>query len=167
MKTLPPPLALLKAALETRENAYAPYSNFKVGSAVETLDGKIYVGANMENTSYGVTMCAEVGAIQAASSAGRLKDVVRIAVVGGSVRTSSEREGAVITPCGRCRQLLSEITLLTGRDVEVWCADAKLLTIRSFTSSQLLPCAFDVSGLAEDSIVTVPVEYGRLRETKE
>jgi homotetrameric cytidine deaminase len=67
-----PPVALFEAARNAASNAYAPYSGFAVGAAVETSDGRTFVGANMENASYGLTVCAEVGALQAASSAGAL-----------------------------------------------------------------------------------------------
>jgi cytidine deaminase len=135
------PVELLQAAVKARTNAYAPYSNFKVGAAVETVDGSVYVGANMENASYGVTMCAEVGALQSASTAGQLAHIRCVAVVGGCV-SDRESEEPAITPCGRCRQLIYEASRLRGRELDVWCADAELKTVMKFTISELLPHGF-------------------------
>ncbi|AND83872.1 cytidine deaminase [Clostridium tyrobutyricum] len=90
---------LVSKAFEGRKNAYAPYSNFKVGAAVLTEDGKIYTGCNIENASYGATNCAERTAIFKAISEGH-KTIEAIAIVG------------VINdytyPCGICRQVISE-----------------------------------------------------------
>jgi len=135
------PTNLLQAAVIASKNAYAPYSNFKVGAAVHTLDGSVFLGANMENASYGVTVCAEVGALQAAATAGQLANISCIAVVGGSVENSKPNEPA-ITPCGRCRQLIYEASRLGGRELDVWCADAELKSISKFTISELLPHGF-------------------------
>jgi cytidine deaminase len=93
---------LLDNAIEARENAYAPYSNFKVGAALLTRDGAVYTGCNIENQAYPSGMCAERVAVGKALVAGeRWADFVTIAVVG----TADEP----CTPCGMCRQLLGEI----------------------------------------------------------
>ncbi|MEA4826293.1 MAG: cytidine deaminase [Clostridium sp.] len=90
---------LIREALRYRENAYVPYSNFKVGAAVLMDDGKIYGGCNVENASYGATNCAERTAIFRAIAEGN-KKLKAIAVVGDlSTHTS---------PCGICRQVISE-----------------------------------------------------------
>lgn len=136
------PNALLRAASAAAQNAYAPYSRFAVGAASETADGSVFTGANMENVSYGLTVCAEIGALQAASTAGRLRDVVRIAVVGGSIDDSNKRSGDIVTPCGRCRQLILECAHLGARDVEVWCANSDLSSVECFKISELLPHGF-------------------------
>ena len=91
--------ALLSAAREVRENAYAPYSHFSVGAALDTGDGHVFMGANVENASYGLTMCAERVAIGAAVSAGYQK-FTAIAVAGP--------DGVLTSPCGACRQVLAE-----------------------------------------------------------
>jgi cytidine deaminase len=95
---LPDWVALRAAATRIAERAYAPYSGFFVGAAALVADGRIVTGANVENTSYGLTMCAENAVVAAlvASGGGAL---VAIAVVGN---------GRGVTPCGRCRQLLWE-----------------------------------------------------------
>ena len=143
------PNKLLGAAVSAARNAYAPYSCFSVGAAIQTVDGSVFTGANMENASYGLTVCAEVGALQAASTAGKLSDVVRIAVVGGPVEKAGKRSGDIVTPCGRCRQLILESAHLGQRDIEVWCADLDLTTINCFKISELLPHAFGPANLVE------------------
>src|SRR6201994_1623847 len=91
--------ALLRAALQAMGRAYAPYSQFPVGAAALVDDGRIVVGCNVENASYGLTLCAECGLVSDlhASGGGRLG---AFACVDG--------QGAVLMPCGRCRQLLWE-----------------------------------------------------------
>lgn len=91
---------LVAAAIAARENAYAPYSRFSVGAAVLGTDGKIYTGCNIENVSYGMTMCAERTAIFKMVSEGCRK-FAAIAVVAGDNAT----DGA---PCGACRQVMGE-----------------------------------------------------------
>ncbi len=98
--------ALVRAAEAARRHAHAPYSRYHVGAAVETEDGAIYAGCNVENASYGLTICAERAAVCAAVAAGARK--IRKAVV----VTDSDPPGA---PCGACRQVLAEF----GLDMEV------------------------------------------------
>jgi len=90
---------LRRRATEAMRNAYAPYSHFAVGSAGLVDDGRVVVGCNVENASYGVTLCAECGMVSSmhATGGGRL---VAVAVV--------DRQGTTLMPCGRCRQLLWE-----------------------------------------------------------
>ena len=90
---------LLKEAWKGRENSYSPYSNYKVGAAVMGIDGKIYRGCNIENTSYGLSNCAERTAMFNMVSNG-CQTFTGIAIVGG------EHIGAV--PCGACRQVMTE-----------------------------------------------------------
>lgn len=91
--------ALRAAAREAMSHAYAPYSRFPVGAAALVDDGRVVVGCNVENASYGVTLCAECGLVSAlhASGGGRLVAF-----------TCCDGAGAVLMPCGRCRQLLYE-----------------------------------------------------------
>ena len=142
-----PPVALFKAARNAASNAYAPYSGFAVGAAVETSDGRTFVGANMENASYGLTVCAEVGALQAASSAGALGKIRRIAIVGGPINPGTEYRPKPTAPCGRCRQLISEAAMLGRHDIVVWYADLDQKIIERRTISELLPDSFDARNL--------------------
>ena len=103
---------LIAEAKMAREKAYAPYSNFKVGAAVLTIDGKIFIGCNVENSSYGLSICAERAAIFNAVSSG-YKKFTKIAVVTDSEPPSS--------PCGACRQVIFEF----GDDIEVIMANLK------------------------------------------
>jgi cytidine deaminase len=94
--------ALLDLARQAREQAYAPYSRFLVGAALETRDGRRFLGCNVENAAYGLCNCAERTALFAAVAAGcRPGDFVRLAVIG-------DTEGP-ISPCGACRQVMSEL----------------------------------------------------------
>lgn len=145
--TIRPPSALFQAATKAAANAYAPYSGFAVGAAVETSDGEIFVGANMENASYGLTSCAEVGALQSASSAGALGRIRRIAIVGGPIDAAPDYRPKPTAPCGRCRQLLAEAAMLAGHDIEVWYADLERTIIERRTISELLPDAFTAGNL--------------------
>ena len=103
---------LLAEAKIVRKKAYAPYSNFKVGAAVLTIDGKIFTGCNVENSSYGLSICAERSAIFNAVSSG-YKKFAKVAVVTDSEPPSS--------PCGACRQVIFEF----GDDIEVIMANLK------------------------------------------
>jgi cytidine deaminase len=120
---------LLDAAFEARKRAYAPYSKFLVGAALLTDDGTIVEGCNVENASYGATNCAERTAIFSAVAAGHRK-FSAIAVVGDL--------DTPITPCGICRQVLSEF----GKDIVVIGSNLKRDTMVT-TVGALLPGAFD------------------------
>lgn len=94
--------AAVAAAIEAREHAYAPYSAFRVGSAVVDANGGIHVGCNVENASYGLTNCAERAAVAAATVAGR-RDLILCVVVTDTASPAA--------PCGACRQVLSECSV--------------------------------------------------------
>lgn len=138
---------LIVAAQRAAKNAYAPYSRFAVGAAVETRDGKVFTGANMENSSYGLTSCAEIGALQAATTAGELQNVKRIAIVGGPTRRGKNYVPKATPPCGRCRQLIAEAAVVARNDVEVVYADSMAEIVKRRRISELLPDAFDPSAL--------------------
>jgi cytidine deaminase len=127
--------SLIRAAQAARERAVTPFSNFRVGAAVETEDGKIYTGCNIESASYGLTVCAERVAIWKALSEGERR-FKRIAVVADTDQLTP--------PCGTCRQIIWEFC----RDATVIFANLRGET-ESFLMSELLPRAFDVRFLKE------------------
>ena len=123
-------MSLIEAARAVRENAWVPYSRFKVGAAIRAASGRIYVGCNVENVAYPEGTCAEAGAI-AAMVAGGDTAIAEIAVIADSP--------VPVSPCGGCRQKIAEFA---GPDVSVTMAtlDGTVLT-RSV--AEILPGAFD------------------------
>lgn len=119
---------LVDAARAVRAQAYAPYSRFRVGAALLGKSGRVYTGCNVENVSYGGTICAERAAVCAAVAAGE-RDFAALAV-------AAEKED--ITPCGLCRQVLCEFS--KDGALPVFCAGPG--GVRRFTLAQLLPQAF-------------------------
>jgi cytidine deaminase len=119
--------ALIAAARSVQSRAYVPYSKFRVGAALEAIDGRVFVGCNVENASYGLTICAERAAICAAVSAGATK--FRRAVVVSDVDPPA-------APCGACRQVLAEF----GLDLPVEGVGSKRTV--SWRLADLLPAAF-------------------------
>lgn len=127
---------LIKKAREARALAYVPYSKFKVGAALLTKSGKVYVGANVENASYGLCNCAERNALFHAMMNGEKKeDFVALAVTG---KTSGP-----ISPCGACRQVMSE---LLPKDAPIYLTNLEDAFLET-TIAELLPFAFDDSDL--------------------
>ncbi|MES2988140.1 MAG: cytidine deaminase [Pseudomonadota bacterium] len=133
------PQMLVARAREASKNAYAPYSKFAVGAAVLLTDGSVVTGANFENASYGLTLCAETVALGTVSSMGRLRDVVAIGVIGGRM---DHEDTAPVSPCGRCRQVINEAAQLGGRDLPVHCGGATGDAMVTYKLSELLPAAF-------------------------
>ncbi len=139
---------LVAAARKAAAHAHAPYSRFAVGAAVLLNDGSIVTGANVENASYGLSLCAETVAIATASAAGRLRDVVAIGVIGGAMDADGAATGTTpVSPCGRCRQILNEAAQLGGIDLPVHCGAAEGDAIRTYRLSELLPDAFGPADL--------------------
>ncbi len=132
-------LFLLHEAQRVAANAYNAYSGFYVGAALETTDHQVFLGTFMENASFGLTVCAEISALLAANTQGKLRKVRRIAIVGGS---HLDGAGPVVMPCGSCRQVIYEVSLLSGIDTEIYCANANLTSIVVTTIQELLPMAF-------------------------
>ncbi len=127
---------LLRAAHEASTRAYAPFSKFFVGAAILTAKGKIYGGCNVENSSYGLTNCAERTAIFTAVAEGTVNvehDLVAVAVV--------NKDGIPCSPCGACRQVIYEfgpdaVVIFRGKDG----------TIKQQTASEMLPEGFRLRG---------------------
>ncbi|WP_294197932.1 cytidine deaminase [uncultured Sphingomonas sp.] len=139
---------LIAAARAAARHAHAPYSRFAVGAAVLLTDGSVVTGANVENASYGLSLCAETVAIATVSAQGRLREVVAVGVIGGLMDAAGHATGdQPVRPCGRCRQVLNEAAQLGGRDLAVHCAGAEGETIASYRLSELLPDAFGPADL--------------------
>jgi cytidine deaminase len=135
--------ALIAAARTAARHAHAPYSNFGVGAAVLLTDGTVVTGANFENASYGLSLCAETVALATVSAQGRLRDVAEIAVIGGPIGADGVPTGtAPVSPCGRCRQVINEAAQLGKRDLPVHCGAAEGDAVASYRLSELLPQAF-------------------------
>jgi cytidine deaminase len=136
--------ALIEAARDAAKNAYAPYSNFAVGAAVLLSDGSVVTGANFENASYGLSLCAETVALATVNAQGRFGDVVAIGVIGGRM---GHADTAPVSPCGRCRQVINEAAQVGGRDIPVYCGGAAGDEIATYQLSELLPHAFGPADL--------------------
>ena len=125
---------LIKAATQVREKAYAPYSNYQVGAALLTKTGKVFLGVNVENAAYPDTICAERSAVVNAVSAGEREfEAIAVATSNGG------------TPCGSCRQVLSEF----GLDIAVLLIDEKGNLVQQNSVRELLPGAFQPHDLTE------------------
>ena len=136
--------SLIAAARDAATRAYAPYSNYHVGAALGFADGSVVTGANVENASYGLTLCAETVAVGKALSEdwrGRLEGV---AVIGG--KAGAVGSGDPVTPCGRCRQIHNEMAALGDSDPQVWCVGEA--GVAEYRLSQLLPDAFGPASLS-------------------
>lgn len=133
---------LIAAARGAGEHAYAPYSDYQVGAALLFDDGVVITGSNVENASYGLALCAETVAVSRAFGEGRRGGLVAVAVTG----PLDKGDGAPITPCGRCRQVLNELAQLGGTDPLILCVGED--EVRRVTLSELLPHAFGPAHLA-------------------
>lgn len=128
-------LELVKLAIEAKQNAYVPFSNFKVGAALLTKTGEVFKGANVECSSYGMTVCAERCALVKAVSEG-YKEFSKIALVGGM-----NDELTYTTSCGACRQFLSDFNL--NLEVLMGYEENGELKIKSMLLKELLPETFE------------------------
>jgi cytidine deaminase len=136
--------SLIEAARAAALQAYAPYSQFHVGAALGFADGSVVTGANVENASYGLALCAETVAVAKALSEEWRGALEAVVVIGG--KAGAIGAGDPVTPCGRCRQVLNEVAQLGASDPVVWCAGtSEVLELRL---SQLLPRAFGPGSLA-------------------
>lgn len=136
--------SLIEAARDAATRAYAPYSNYHVGAALGFADGSIVTGANVENASYGLTLCAETVAVGKALSEDWRGRLEAVAVIGG--KAGSVGAGDPVTPCGRCRQILNEMAALGDNDPQVWCVgEGEVLEL---LLSDLLPRAFGPESLS-------------------
>ena len=132
--------SLIAAAKRALVNSYSPYSKFRVGAALRFADGTVVTGTNIENASYGLTLCAETVAIVKAMDDGHRGGLDEIAVIGDT--------DAPVTPCGRCRQVLNELAELGATDPIVYCAGSD--DVVETRLSELLPRAFGPASLSDD-----------------
>lgn len=153
---------LIAAARKAADNAYAPYSGFAVGAAVRTTDGTIHSGANLENSSYGLSLCAEVSALTAANTAGHFDRLEAIAVVGFTFFPELHLS-EIVTPCGRCRQLISESAQVSGTDIDIFACSGDLERIEQYKISELLPKAFGPQSLQSSNPVKPSNATGGLK----
>jgi len=141
-------IALARAAAL---KAYAPYSQFHVGCAIESTDGEVVTGANMENACYRLGICAEQSALTAAQHAFGLDKVARIAVAGGGVDDGALRGEVTCTPCGGCRQAILEAAHLAGSDIEILCANGSGGSAERHVISDLIPHGFGPANLTDSA----------------
>lgn len=124
---------LIKLAIDVSQNSYSPYSNFRVGASLLTKSGKIYIGTNVENSSFSPTVCAERVAIFKAISEGE-KEFEKIVIVGGENGDFSN----YCSPCGVCRQVISEFC---DNDFKIILGN-KDLEYKEYTLNDMLPNVF-------------------------
>jgi cytidine deaminase len=140
---------LIAAARVAALKAYAPYSNFSVGCAIESIDGEIVTGANMENACYRLGVCAEMSALTAAQAAFGLDRIARIAVAGGDGSGEALAGTSTVTPCGGCRQSILEAAQLSGRDVEILCSNGEGTAHDRHSIATLIPFGFGPDSLKD------------------
>jgi cytidine deaminase len=136
---------LIMAARDATDRSHSPYSHFRVGCAIASKDGTIFTGANVENASYGLTMCAERTTLATASNAGFGRSIVKIAITARfDVKSDAGLERTdPIVPCGACRQVMREFQDLAGEPMVILmdCFNDKLI-MRMEDISSLLPKGF-------------------------
>jgi len=141
---------LIVLARSAAHKAYAPYSRFRVGCAVESVDGEVVTGANMENACYRLGVCAEIAALTAAQQAFGLDRIERIAVAGGHPGADGTLAGSLtVTPCGGCRQAILEAAQLSGRDVDIICGSGDGTAVERHMIGELIPFGFGPANLAK------------------
>ena len=137
---------LLREAADALREAYNPYSKFAVGAALLSLKDEIITGANVENAAYGSSICAECSALVRANAMG-IRKFSQIAIIG---RANNGPTAEVVAPCGACRQMLYEAAQISGRDLEIIMANARMTKIIKAKISELLPLAFGPKDLGLD-----------------
>lgn len=131
---------LVQLARAAALKAYAPYSGFRVGCAVESVDGEVATGANLENACYRLGICAEQSALSAAQQQFGLDKVARIAVAGGD-------DATICTPCGGCRQAILEAAQLSNYDIEILCSNGDGSALERHRIGELIPFGFGPANL--------------------
>ena len=140
---------LIELARAAALKAYAPYSRFSVGCAIESVDGEIVTGANLENACYRLGLCAEQSALTTAQHTFGLDKVRRIAVAGGDGSGSELQGDGVCTPCGGCRQAILEAAHLSGTDIEILASSGDGTKVERLRIHNLIPHGFGPANLAD------------------
>lgn len=138
----PSQLALVEAAVAVLPRAYSPYSGLRVGAALRCGDGAIVAGTNLENASYGLSICAERVALASANSQG----CVNIHALAVTASGSGLAADGILPPCGACRQVITEAAQRAGRDIEILLASPDKSRIVITSSRELLPLAMGGDG---------------------
>lgn len=140
---------LIELARSAALKAYAPYSKLHVGCAIESVDGDVVIGANMENACYRLGICAEQSALAAAQHKFGLEKVARIAVAGGRLDGNILTGDVTCTPCGGCRQAILEAAQLGSRDIEILCSNGDGTTLERHSIAALIPHGFGPANLSD------------------
>ena len=136
--------SLMQQAIEIRKNAYAPYSNFKVGAAILLENGKIVLGSNQENAAYPSGLCAERVAI---FQAGAIYPNVKILVIAITAASENNKTTSPIPPCGACRQSIAEYEFKQETPIEIYFMGATGEVYKSHSIGNLLPLSFNKTSL--------------------
>ena len=136
--------SLMEKAIEARQKAYAPYSKFHVGAALELDNGEIIIGSNQENASYPSGLCAERTAIYYAGAKYPDAKIKRMAIIAGS---TIHQTTAPIPPCGACRQAVAEYEIKQETPIEIYFMGETGKVVKSNSLANLLPLVFDKSVL--------------------
>ena len=135
---------LMKSAIEARDNAYAPYSKFKVGAAIWLDNEKVVTGSNQENASYPSGLCAERTAIYYAGSKYPNAKILKMALTASSQNQITDKP---IPPCGACRQAIAEYEFKQDQPIEIYFMGVTGKVVKSNSLANLLPLGFDRSFL--------------------
>lgn len=135
---------LMQSAINTRENAYAPYSKFKVGAAILLDNDEVVVGSNQENASYPSGLCAERTAIYYAGAKYPTAKILKMAITASS---QNQVTNSPIPPCGACRQSISEYEIKQEQPIEIYFMGSTGKVVKSNSLANLLPLGFDRSFL--------------------
>lgn len=130
---------LIHTAKIACDHAYAPYSNFRVGAAAYLFGGEIRSGSNLENASYGLSICAEVSLLSTINSMGETGRVEKIAIACAPLNSVGD---SFITPCGRCRQLFVELVSRIGHDIPIMMLSIDGGSVLVSSCHELLPFSF-------------------------
>ncbi|MBC3847569.1 cytidine deaminase [Winogradskyella echinorum] len=136
--------SLMDSAIEARNNAYAPYSNFNVGAALLLDNDEVVIGSNQENASYPSGLCAERTAIYYAGAKYSKAKILKMAISASSQNQVTDKP---IPPCGACRQSIAEYEIKQDQPIEIYFMGAKGKVVKSKSLSNLLPLLFDNSVL--------------------